>query len=413
MINKKILFIGHSKIVHKNFNFELKKYIKNYTYIYCFDYIKKNGHLDFCEEIENIIKSGVRNIIIEASNCINIFWLKKIRLIYNLRIILIASDDEYLFNDQTIFFSKISDYVLTTDINSINKLKKIKVISSFFHNPPLANIKNNIKKSKYDVSFVGSLRKPGRQEYINFLRTHRVDVKVFDSSKKKISYNKMFAIFNNTKINLNFSRISLIDDQNFNNEKRKGFKGRVGEIFSSNSFCLSEESNSLKKIYSIIPSIFFRNKKELLTKIIFFLKHSKLRKKIIKKMNYYVIKNFSSKVFIDKILYIFENHHSLIRNNNLEKSKLINEKLLTNFFLSNLNSTFSLFFRKPIKFLVNFFYIVYTSFIIPLKIKNFNIMLYLILIVKKINYRFYENTHYRMLWVYWFFFNYKTFESRI
>lgn len=383
MSKNEFLFIGHSEIVHKEFNFFLKKNLNNYTRIYFFDYVKKNGYLNFCQTVENKIKNGTRKIIIDANRGINILWLKNLKLNYGLKIILFSFDDEYQFYDNTIFFSKISDFVFSTDVRSVKKLNKIGIKSSFFCEP-VKNRKNIIKKQKYDVSFVGVLNKPGRKEYISFLKKKKIKVKIFDSSKGRIPLKKMYKIYNETKINLNFSRISNYENSVVKNTNKKGFKGRVGEIFSCNSFCLSEGSFQLKKIFFFATSIFFENKKQLLDKINFFLKNEKFREKIIKKTNFFIVNNYSSKSLRKKIFYIFKNCSSSKNMSKLKNEKLINEQLHANFVLLNINFAFKLFFKKPFLAILDIYHIFLLAMIIPFKIKYFDVSIYLNWIIKKI-----------------------------
>ena len=136
MHKKKILFLVQSKTHSLEYCTAFKKYFKNFKSIYYADYISQNGSLKFYQNLENEFRKGYTNLIIDGDYLLNIIILSQLKLKYNLKIILVAHDDEYLLNFKTIFFSKISDHILTTDIVSINRFKQLNKKVSFLH-PPL------------------------------------------------------------------------------------------------------------------------------------------------------------------------------------------------------------------------------------------------------------------------------------
>ena len=149
--------------------------------------------------MENQFRNKYTNVIIDSDYILNIISLSKLKFKYNVKIILVAHDDEYLLNFQTIFFSKISDHILTTDVVSINRFRQLNKKVSFLH-PPLEFRKNNKKKPKYDVTFVGATHKPGRSRFLNFLKKKKFLLKYLIVPKKEFHLKKCTKYFKAQKL---------------------------------------------------------------------------------------------------------------------------------------------------------------------------------------------------------------------
>ena len=379
MYKKKILFLVQSKTHSLEYCTAFKKYFRNFKPIYYLDYISQHGSLKFNQFLENQFRNKYTNVIIDSDYILNIISLSKLKFKYNVKIILVAHDDEYLLNFQTIFFSKISDHILTTDVVSINRFRQLNKKVSFLH-PPLEFRKNNKKKPKYDVTFVGATHKPGRSRFLNFLKKKKISIKVFNSSQKRVSFKKMYEIFQTSKINLNFSRISDYDP-NLKDFTVTGMKGRVAEIYSAESFCLSEYSYNLSQAFKNANAIFFKTEKELLKKINYFLKNNSIRKRITSRLSKFVHNNYNSKKLTTKIINIFNS----IKVNKKYKSPILfylDENFLANFFVKNIIQALKLFLRKPLISIQNFFYIIIFSINIAFKIKKFSVSIFLIKIIR-------------------------------
>ena len=291
-----------------------------------------------------------------------------------------------MFEKQTVFFSKISDFILTSDYVSYLRLRQMNKATGLFHEPLTFDKSKNLSK-KFDISFVGTIAKPGRKLFLKKLQKKFI-IHIFDTSKKKISQNEIKKIYKQSKINLNFSSVSNTDFHITKDFKINGFKGRVGKIFSNKSFCLSEYSLGLSKLFDFKPSIFFKSEKDLVKKVGFFLHHSAERKKVINKSTILLKKNCSSIEFIKKIRKGFESKldNSSYYNN---YHSILDENYLSYFFISNLNSSLRILFQRPFQGFLNFFYIFFITILLAFKIKNINIIKFIVetisLILRKIN----------------------------
>lgn len=128
-----------------------------------------------------------------------------------------------------------------------------------------------------DISFVGNVVKCGRTPLMSFLSAHNIVVEQFGrgSSNGLITFEEMIAVFNRSKINLNFNASAdnavLILGENINNRIMQ-IKGRINEIVLCGGFVLTEYSPGIEQMYEIGKEIdVFCNKHELLEKVRYYL----------------------------------------------------------------------------------------------------------------------------------------------
>ena len=176
-------------------------------------------------------------------------------------------DDHWRYDDFSKHYTKYFSYVSTTDQNSLIKYKKdgfdnvlmTQWACNHYEYEPF-----NIEK-KYDVSFIGQPHSD-RKKIVRKLRSSGININVFGHGWKKMpwiqkqkkslykhigkKYNididsgrasqyDMIKIFNQTKINLNFS----------GNKQTSQIKGRNFEIPGTCSFMLTEKAAYLEQYY--------------------------------------------------------------------------------------------------------------------------------------------------------------------
>lgn len=134
-------------------------------------------------------------------------------------------------------------------------------------------------KRDIDVSFVGSIDPGGvgwplRNEYINFLRNNGVNVVTCGGQRyNRISIEEYSNILNRSKISLNFCRQC--------SSGVSQLKGRVFEAMACRSFLLEEDGSETREFFEVGRDlIIFSDKKELLEKILYYLKHDRQREEI-------------------------------------------------------------------------------------------------------------------------------------
>tara|TARA_Y100000310_G_scaffold221576_1_gene223169 strand:- start:24637 stop:26313 length:1677 start_codon:yes stop_codon:yes gene_type:complete len=137
-------------------------------------------------------------------------------------------------------------------------------------------------KKIYDVTFIGAASEP-RLDMLRFLVNNKVNLKIFgrgweiypefkDIYFGGLEMEDMIKIINQTKINLALSRNTL---------GVLHFKGRVFELPACKSFTLVDYFKEYLKYFKKDKEIvMFKNKKDLLKKINYYLKNEKEREKI-------------------------------------------------------------------------------------------------------------------------------------
>jgi len=146
----------------------------------------------------------------------------------------------------------------------------------------LENLRESIEQTRkdFDVSFVGDLAgKLERQEYIGYALNCGVRVETFGTGSKNgpLPLVKMVEVFNRTKVNLNFTRISrrnaLRSEPSINYRLRQ-VKGRIAEIALSGGFVLTEFVPGIEEAFMPGKEVdIFDSREELVAKIRYYLSH--------------------------------------------------------------------------------------------------------------------------------------------
>lgn len=271
--------------------FYLSKYV---SFVLNYDYRTKYKKLGIRDLEYDIIKTlqdkNIDIIIIMPSDLC--FWsidfVKKLQKDYF--IVLWTFDDEVLFEIENKYLAVYSDYIITTS-NIFKKHyesfgKDVYVFHSAYDINEYAP-KNIIKD--IDVSFVGIATKNDRMDFIKAIESEGLNIETFGKNSKNGYLNSiedMIAVFNRTKINLNFTKCvdskHLLELDPFIPLRRQA-KGRVIELSLSKSFCLSEYAPELDNMFEIGTGKeidIFYNKKDMIEKIKFYLNNDDIREKM-------------------------------------------------------------------------------------------------------------------------------------
>ncbi len=223
--------------------------------------------------------------------------LGKIKLVSpNTKVLNFFGDDDILFEIYTKYLANFVDYPLASHMEHFWKYKENNIPNAFStFGVNTDNFKPLKLKKKYDVTFIGTPIED-RAEMIKHLVDNGVKVNIFGGGwykypelakyyGGKVSTEEMVKIINESKINLNFSKTI---------GGKTGFKAKVFELCACNSFLLSEYftgyTNYLAENKEIIT---FKDKKDLLDKVKFYLENDKEREKIAEAAYKKVVKNYS------------------------------------------------------------------------------------------------------------------------
>ena len=269
-----------------------------------FNEFKKKKTLNNLENnLEKIIlKNKITHIIIQSFLWFDYEILKNLKEKYNLNLILLSGDCNYLYKSLNFYIGGIFDLILTPDILYTHKYKRLGANSEFFLYPKNLNYKKKVKRI-FDVSFVGNtLHKHKREYYLNHLDILKNKYKLKIITNKFINQKDLLKIIRQSKISLNFTGRTS-DYSNIFSDSKNAFKGRALDIISQKTFCLSEHDYSTKKlIKSGNGIIYFNNEIELISKIKYYLQNEDKIQTIINNIDQFFLLKYSKKKYYDTII---------------------------------------------------------------------------------------------------------------
>ncbi|MDF1883739.1 glycosyltransferase family 1 protein [Sulfurimonas sp. SAG-AH-194-C21] len=325
--------------------------IENVYTIDYYDLYFKHGHIGFKNEIERSIQDNkIQYLFIcymAEDYTFDLNFLVYLKHKYQLCIINTSQDPETFFEPRDRYYNQIADYILPFAILPNNCIYANYNLASI----TLYSIYNKdmfydekIPKT-IDVSFIGNVNKANRREIIDFLKNKGIKIETYGSGSKNgfINHTKMMNIINSSKINLNFTESALSQHFDFNtntnfpigthiNSRIQQAKGRLIEIYLTNSFCLSQDGPGTRQLFNN-ENIVFKDKYDLLKKINYYLANQEETIKITTDLQQLAIKKFDAinrlKTVLPQLKY---------------KSKYINILYVDKEFITNYTSYHFLFF---------------------------------------------------------------------
>ena len=274
-----------------------------------FNEFKKKKTLNNLENnLEKIIlKNKITHIIIQSFLWFDYEILKNLKEKYNLNLILLSGDCNYLYKSLNFYIGGIFDLILTVEKRFEYKYQKHGIKSKFFIFPLSVDFRKNVKKI-YDVSFVGNTkRKHKREYYLNHLDILKNKYKLKIITNKFINQKDLLKIIRQSKISLNFTGRTNYSWTNFFSDSKNTFKSRALDIISQKTFCLSEHDYSTKKlIKSGNGIIYFNNEIELISKIKYYLQNEDRINLVIKNFKSSFLRKYNKNEFIKTILKILK-----------------------------------------------------------------------------------------------------------
>ena len=215
-------------------------------------------------------------------------------------------DDDTAFDNISKYKALFFDYNLVFQIDYLNRYKKEGVRGVFPFIGASTSIYRPIEASKeYEVVFIGT-PKSNRYESIKYLLSNGVNIKIAGAGWEKypefasiwfgkLTVRQSVEIINKSKINLSFTR-NYLDKLHFNS--------RIFEVMASKSFVISEYFDGYAKLFKNDKEIvMFKDNKDLLDKIRYYLKNDKEREQIADNGYNRTLKFFS---YQKQLKYIFQ-----------------------------------------------------------------------------------------------------------
>jgi len=238
-----------------------------------------------------------------------------------------SCDDEWRYSDWSRFYSPLFDYIIV-DEKGTTEHEKDGLRNFYFINGVNPERYKPVKaEKKYDVVFIGMPIRD-RADYIRFLKKSGVKIKLF--GKGWDSYPDLKDIWggylpqedylktiSQARVNLSFSKGML------KGSERGQIKGRPWETLSCKSFILIEYFKNIASYFKDYRQISFKDKKELLEKINYYLKHEKEREKLTEKFHKIVLEEYSWEVGLKGFFNAIANERKFKPNNFPELNKYI------------------------------------------------------------------------------------------
>ncbi len=265
----------------------IKAHSRNYYYVDYFDKYSIDGKEKSEKQIEEIVLDKkidcIFFILWSGDLTFDIYFIERLSKVST--IVMNFYDTELYFEGVDRYYAQLADLVILPDCLArykyehlnINALTTFSMFDGNFYK------KNHSINKSIDVSFVGSLnRSDSRNQYIDYLKTHGISVEIYGAGSDHgfVSFEEMVAIFNKSKINLNFTASSGSENYVIKppiiNQRIKQVKGRPIEIALCGGFILSEYAPGIEEMFSIGREMeVFNTKEELLQKIQYYLSNEK------------------------------------------------------------------------------------------------------------------------------------------
>lgn len=184
------------------------------------------------------------------------------------------ADDPTYFDSFCKYYAQAGDAVITADHLAVDAYRRLGIPAVLCLEIVVPNAITPPAATKdIDVCFVGDMRKKGRREYIRHLEENGIKPVVYGvgSANGYLPPEKIYDLQSRSKIVLNFSQLADPDwingDEPILGRVRQN-TGRPREIAIAGSFCLSERSPAIDRMFEVGKEIdTFSGREELLEKV--------------------------------------------------------------------------------------------------------------------------------------------------
>jgi hypothetical protein len=314
MRNTLVILNNNSKIYSPNIKAKLSYVYDNVSLFFIDENLNYSKH-EIIQKINSIInEKNIFSVYFQGDylSLINHHFINKI----NCEKKFLMVTDDFDTHEVNSINSLAVNSVIATDPIDVYNYKTKSLNAEFWFLEGSKKIFYNTHEEKiYDVIFFGAL-KADRKEYLDFLISKKINVKIIEPSKYGfLQVEEIVTYINKSKIVLNFSKAGK--KNKFYSHKTYPFeyyniKGRIMMSALCDTFCLSENSPSLKIIYENNQIPTFKNKEEMYEKINFLLNNEKDFEKI--KLNFInKLKKYEDSIYFPIL------HKKIVEQNNRKK----------------------------------------------------------------------------------------------
>lgn len=262
--------------------------VDEYYYLDYIDAYRDKGCKRFERDIEGVvITHGITHVFLIWWSCDLTFDVNFLaRLARHAKLVMNFFDTEYFFEGVDRYYAQVADLVMLPDELSRYRFEHLGIPAhtSFALFDRYAYTADDTADHDISVSFVGNLKQADRAEYIEFLRQNGIKVESYGIGTNNgfVSFESMVRIFNRSRINLNFTSTTSIDNYAIDlpriNQRIRQSKGRPIEIALCGGFILSQHAPGIEHMFKPGEEFdIFHSKEELLAKVRYYLSHEEQR----------------------------------------------------------------------------------------------------------------------------------------
>lgn len=309
-----------------------------------FDQIGALGKRGFERQVEHLIEKEGINLIffifVSGDPTLDPHFIQ--RIAQNRFIAMVFWDTEQFFEQIDRYYAQLADLVILPAnyeyeylLNSmgVNAVCPFSLFDSSKYKPDSMS-----RRKTVDVSFVGEVTKGKRQEYIDYLISHGINIETYGAGTKngKVSFERVVEIFNVSKINLSFTGTyaNSVYPFGFNiHDRIKQNKGKPIEIALCGGFVLTEYVPGIERVFDKEMIDSFHTKEELLQKIRHYLEYEDEREAMASNAHLHAREHYDS-------IYAFASIFKTIRSITPKPAK----ELILDPVFCKIHSTFQLFY---------------------------------------------------------------------
>jgi spore maturation protein CgeB len=217
-------------------------------------------------------------------------------------------DDEWRFDAYSRWWISSLDYVVTNAREAVPKYRDLnaRVILTIPNTGVSVDHDWSTTEEKYSVSFVGTRSCADRDRWTIELKNKGIPVSLFGTGwGRYISFDEMLTIFKTSKINLNFSKTNADPD-------KLQIKGRIFQVCLAGGFLLTEYAPGIEDYFEIDKEIIcFKNTKEMLEKIYYYLSHEPERRAIAQAGWRRAYHDYTSSAMVSRVFQEIENDRAM------------------------------------------------------------------------------------------------------
>jgi len=295
----RVLFISEHLILDSHTGEVIEGLKKHSDFLDLIDYkiqYFRLGKSKFENEISRKINENKVNlIIINLGNArvLDPIFLANVSNKYNVKVIILFPDPEHMFESHDRYYAQAADicWVSNQGAGALFQLYGSMTYEKFGLSKNYRHY-TNIEK-KFDVSFVGSVKRGDREEYLNFLNSKNLNLYVagYQSKNGELSPEEKDMIIQQSWIHINFSKV---ENKDLNIFKRvRQYKGRIHEACMLGTLPLTEYYRGIEQHFpEYFKDISFSTKYEMYEKIKYFLENKEATADLSEILKRHAIKYF-------------------------------------------------------------------------------------------------------------------------